>query len=278
MGVAMVTEETTVSIEKSQRLPPPGLLWHYTTIDVLEHFLQGEIAFSHYKFLNDDSELLYGRQLLQEIFDGLKSEGLKDFIRGELVDGLVTDVYMFCLSRDGDNLYQWRSYTPQGGIAVAFDRRKLHYAVQEGFKGEKWDLVSRNISGMLMPCRYRDDFVKRVVLRLNQRSNNRHGACCDGCIYIEKIMKVLLSQKNPSFREEQEERFLVIDAPRSEVTIINKKPRILVHDQGIAKSISCVRLSPHGDRERNKLFLEILRDKYELDFKIEQSISSYNGR
>ena len=91
-------------------------------------------------------------------------------------------------------------------------------------------------------------------------------------------MKVLLSQKNPSFREEQEERFLVIDAPRSEVTIINKKPRILVHDRGIAKSISCVRLSPHGDRERNKLFLEILRDKYELDFKIEQSISSYNGR
>ena len=273
----MVTE-TTGSVEGPQRIPPPGLLWHYTTIDVLDHFLQGEIAFTHYKFLNDDSELSYGRQLLQEIFDGLENEGLKDFIRGELVDGFVTDVYRFCLSRDGDNLYQWRSYTPQGGIAVAFDRRKLHYAVQEGFKGEKWDLVSRNISGMLMPCRYRDDFVKRVVLRLNQRSNNRHGACCDGCIYIEKIMKVLLSQKNPSFREEQEERFLVIDAPRSEVTIINKKPRILVHDPGIAKSISCVRLSPHGDRERNRLFVEILRDKYELDFKIEQSISSYNGR
>ena len=277
----MVTE-TTVSIEEPQRLPLPGNLWHYTTIDVLEHFLQGEIAFTHYKFLNDDSELSYGRQLLQEIFDGLENEGLKDFIRGELVDGFVSDVYMFCLSRDGDNLYQWRSYTPQGGIAVAFDRRKLHYAVQEGFKGEKWAAVSRRISGMLMPCRYRDDFSKRVVLRLNQRSNKRQGACCDGCkgfgLYAEKTMKVLLSQKNPSFREEQEERFLVIDAPRSEVTIINKTPRILVHDPGIAKSISCVRLPPHGDGERNRLFVEILRDKYELDFKIEQSISSYNGR
>ena len=256
----MVTE-TTVSIEKPQRLPPPGILWHYTGVDVLEHFLQGEIAFSHYKFLNDDSELSYGRQLLQEIFDGLENEGLKDFIRGELVDGFVADVYMFCLSRDGDNLYQWRSYTPQGGIAIAFDRQKLYSAVQEGYKGEKWGSASKRISGMLIPCRYRDDFAKRVVLRLNKRSNKRHGACCDGCkefgLYVTKSMKVLLSQKNPSFREEQEERFLVMDVPRSEVTIINKKPRILVHDPGIAKSISSVRLSPHGDRECNKLLVEI---------------------
>ena len=278
----MITE-TSVSIEKPRRLPPPGSLWHYTTIDVLEHFLQGEIAFSHYKFLNDDSELSYGRQLLQEIFDGVESEGLKGFIRGELVDGLVADVYMFCLSRDGDNLYQWRSYTPQGGIAVAFDRRKLHSAVQEGFNGEEWGALSGKTSRMLIPCRYRDDFARRVVLKLNQRSNNnRNGACCDGCkgvgLYIEKTMKVLLSQKNPSFREEQEERFLVMDVPRTKVTIINKKPRILVHEPGIGKSISCVRLSPHGDKERNKLFVEILRDKYKLDFKIEQSSSSYNGR
>ena len=133
-----------------------------------------------------------------------------------------------------------------------------------------------------MPCRYRDDFAKRIVMRLNQKSTKQHGVCCGGCkelgLYIEKVMKILLSQKNPSFREEQEERFLVMNAPRCKVTMINMKPRILVHDPGIAKSISCVRLSPHGDRERNKLFVEILRDKYKLDFKIEQSYSSYNGR
>ena len=277
----MVTE-TTVSIEKPQRLPPPGSLWHYTTIDVLERFLQGEIAFSHYKFLNDDSELLYGRQLLQEIFDGLESEVLKQFIKS--VDDLVSDVYMFCLSRDGDNLYQWRSYTPHGGIAVAFDRRKLHSAVHDGVNNKEWVSSSgeKEITEMLMPCRYKDDFAKHIVLRLNQRSTKRHGVCCGGCkefgLYVEKVMKVLLSQNNPSFREEQEERFLVMNAPRSKAIMINMKPRILVHDPGIAKSISCVRLSPHGDRERNKLFVEILRDKYKLDFKIEQSSSSYNGR
>ena len=73
----MVTE-TTVSIEKPQRLPPPGILWHYTGVDVLEHFLRGEIAFSHYKFLNDDLELSYGRQLLRDIFDGVKDNAFKN--------------------------------------------------------------------------------------------------------------------------------------------------------------------------------------------------------
>ena len=49
VGVVMVTE-TSTSIEEPQWLPPPGILWHYTTIDVLERYLQGEIAFTHYKF------------------------------------------------------------------------------------------------------------------------------------------------------------------------------------------------------------------------------------
>ena len=87
-----------------------------------------------------------------------------------------------------------------------------------------------------------------------------------------------MSQKNPSFKEEHEERFLLTGVPREKVVVVNMKPRILVHNPGIAKSLSCVRLSPHGDRERNRLFVEILRDKYKLDFSIEQSCSSYNGR
>ena len=100
----MVTEITNDPLPL-KKLPPPGVIWHYTTIDALDRILREGIAFSHYKFLNDDSELSYGRQLLREIFDGLKDEGLKKFIEGKIVDELVSDAYLFCLSRDGDNLY-----------------------------------------------------------------------------------------------------------------------------------------------------------------------------
>lgn len=117
------------------KLPSPGIIWHYTTIEAFDCILREGIAFSHYRFLNDDSELSYGRQLLRDIFDDLKDEELKKFIEGQIVDELVADSYLFCLSRDGDNLYQWRSYTPHGGIAVGFDRRELYSAMHCGLIG-----------------------------------------------------------------------------------------------------------------------------------------------
>ena len=194
---------------------------------------------------------------------------------------LTDDTYLFCLSRDGDNLYQWRSYTPQGGIAIGFDRRELYSAIQNGFAGQERTSASDKIVGMLVVCRYNDDVAKRVVERLNQRQTKNHG-CSDGCkgfgLYMMKVMRILFAQKNPSFMEEQEERFLVRGAPRAMVEIIKGKPRILVKDLGISKSIKCIRLSPHGDRERNQLLVEILRDKNKLTFQIEHSKSSYNGR
>ena len=53
-----------------------------------------------------------------------------------------------------------------------------------------------------MTCRYNDDFARRVVVRLNQTAKSHHGSCCDGCkgfgVFVEKFMKVLLSQKNVS--------------------------------------------------------------------------------
>ena len=265
-----------------EKLPPPGVIWHYTSTEVLEHFLEGEIAFSHYKFLNDDSELTYGRQLLRKIFDGLKNEGLKDFIEGELVDELVADAYLFCLSRDGDNLYQWRSYTPHGGIAVGFDRRGLYSALHSGLTGQEWTSIAGKINGMLLTCRYRDGFAKRVILRLNERSSIGNGVCYNGCkgfgLYVGKVMKTLLSQKNPSFREEKEERFILTGFPRDKVSIISGKPRIIVNCPELSRSISCVLLSPHGDYERNRLLVEIIRDKHGLSFPVEHSSSSFNGR
>lgn len=279
----MVTETTKKDILPATKVPP-GDLWHYTTIDVLECFLKGEIAFSHYKFMNDDAELSYGRQLLLEVFEGLKDESFKEFLGGKIVDELVENAYLFCLSRDGDNLYQWRSYTPHGGIAVGFDRQKLHSSLHDGFSKGEWAPYVAKVSGMLLSCHYRNDIAGRIIRKLNQRPtkckcNGGTISLCDGTfLLVEKVLKILLAQKNPSFKGEQEERIVLTGVPRENVVVINMKPRILVHYLGIAKSISCVRLSPHGDRERNRLFVEILRDKYKLDFKIEQSSSSYNGR
>ena len=97
-------------------------------------------------------------------------------------------------------------------------------------------------------------------------------------LFISIVFRILLSQKNPSFREEQEERFLLLGVPREKVAIISGKPRIVVKDSSIPNAISCVRMSPHGDNKRDRLLVEIMRDKYGLKFPIEHSNSSFNGR
>ena len=55
--------------ERFSRLvkPAKGYLWHYTSLDVLEFFLKDEIAFTHYKFLNDDEEIECGIRLLKKM-------------------------------------------------------------------------------------------------------------------------------------------------------------------------------------------------------------------
>lgn len=148
--------------------------------------------------------------------------------------------------------------------------------------GEAWSSIAGKINGMLLTCRYNDDFARHVVARLNQAMKSQHGSCCDGCkgfgVFFEKFMKVLLSQKNPSFREEHEERFILMGFPRDKVEIIKGKPRIVVKGSSITKAISCVHMSPHGDSERDRLLVEMLRDKYGLKFPIVKSNSSFNGR
>ena len=263
-----------------KKLPPPGVLWHYTTIDVVEYFLRGEVAFSHYKFLNDNAELQHGKDLLCRIAVKTKNEGLKRLTDSDWFDQFE-DAYLFCLSRFGDNLYQWRSYTPHGGVAIGFNRRDLLKAI---YDGAAIAVKSADIKPpcRLLTCRYDDVFAEKVVARLSARKSGQclcNGVACKNFgLYLAKMQRIVLAQKNPSFEEEHEERFLIMGKLRKQVQVVKGKPCIIVSNPEIGRAITCVRLSPHGDRKRNKLLVEMLKDKHDLTFNIEESSSSYNGR
>ena len=273
----MVTEETENPLPL-KKLPPLGVIWHYTSVDVFERILMGELAFSHYRFMNDSAEIEYGRQLLERIEQ--EDSSLDKIVSDDLFKkiNLFKNVYMFCLSRDGDNLYQWRSYTPKGGVAIGFCRPDLFSAIQDYMRRHKW--LAHSMFD-LCRCHYSEKSVRKVVSSLAHKAKNKASLCsCDKNIslYMIKVLRVWLSQKNPSFKEEQEERFLIVEDKRDHIQIINGKPMIVLSDSRISKSISHVRLSPHGDKEHNRLLVEILREKYGLSFSIEESNSSYNGK
>ena len=96
-------------------------------------------------------------------------------------------------------------------------------------------------------------------------------------LLFERAMRILLTQKNSTFAFEEEERFLLQGSLRLKIEFIAGKPRIVLRNSGISKAIKTVRLSPHGDVKRNRLLVEMMRDKYGLKFDIDQSKSSYNG-
>jgi hypothetical protein len=94
--------------------PAKGYLWHYTSVDVLEFFLKGEIAFTHYKFLNDDEEIECGIRLLKKMAEEENSDLFKNgvvenpyFLLMDLMI-LICSVYlkMVITYINGDRIHQ----------------------------------------------------------------------------------------------------------------------------------------------------------------------------
>ena len=130
------------------------IIWHYTSMDVFTKMMLGETGLyaTHIRFLNDSSEFRYGLELIKDYMDeerfGTQSqkhnsytEQFYNFICQQLgmkqlnlvmnILEKVNDIYVTCFSRDCDSLYQWRCYTPQGGVALGFSRKALRTIILE---------------------------------------------------------------------------------------------------------------------------------------------------
>ena len=263
--------------------PCEGDLWHYTPLGSLEYFLKGEVAFSHYKFMNDDEEIEFGINFLKRISEDEDSKLFKKVFLNNpyFTSSIMQDAFLFCLSRNGDSLYQWRSYTPSGGIAISFDKVVLFDCFRNAIINNS-ELLEIVDDLKCARCRYTEDVTRQVMLRLaknyeTEEAKGSSGSYKELGYFIAKTLRILLTQKNPSFELEEEERFFIHGSLRSKVEFIAGKPRIVLRNPDIAKAIKTVRLSPHGDVKRNRLLVEMMRDKYGLQFDIDQSKSSYNG-
>ena len=281
--------EVVVERAKKRRIPNNGLIWHYTSMSVLENFLQGKIALTHFRFLNDSKDLEYGLDLLRSLAQRSNNQHLRAaVIENEYADVLTKgDSYLFCLSQASDSLYQWRSYAPRGGVAIGFRCADLYNALFDAVDDPKNQFTHAELS--FLKCRYDDKSVARLINKLSKRIDAENAKrpsdlmslfkCeCTACsLFAGALMKVMLTQKNPSFSEEKEERFLLSGQMRHHVEILGEKPRIVFQSPAMATSIGEIKLSPHGDTVRNKLLTEMLRDKYNLQFDITESKSTYNG-
>ena len=122
-----------------EELPPPTL-YHYTDVRGLHGILESNsLRASAAYYLNDSSEIEYGRKLLidelktwfdlnkdGEGFASLVLAGiLATFSAEESKISRASNIYVSCFCEEDDVLSQWRAYGQKGGYSLGFDTNRL---------------------------------------------------------------------------------------------------------------------------------------------------------
>ncbi len=197
-------------------MPDEDILYHYTDANGLIGIVgKRELWATNILHLNDSSEFTHAldmatEQLRSEEYSTSKwdtkafSELLKD---SESLLQMGPDLpFVFSLSRNGDQLSQWRAYCPKGnGFSIGFRRSQLKYLNDEsGFR--------------LVRCVYRDHekqklirhtarFVDRIYrMPIGFRTSIEHAAALRRA--YERSWLRLAALKHPGFVEESEWRLV----------------------------------------------------------------------
>lgn len=187
----------------------PQTLYHYTTREGLVGILSSGTAWAtSIRFLNDASEYTYAQsrfvEMLREIqgqVPPLHEEELEETIRQ--LSGLTPHLFVFCLSRKGDLLSQWRAYgQPGNGYSIGFDAPAVDGIIRQR-RGMQLAAVSYD-------PRQQRDLLNRVGNEAFRRSRSGSDdprafrkALCDIFLDVAPIIK------DSAFTEEDEWRLVL---------------------------------------------------------------------
>jgi len=294
---------------------PDITLWHYTSPAVLWKMLSGEFYATHYRFMNDSAEIVHGLMVYKRFLEDEKSLADLQFVINDLQK---RDFFLWCFSEDQDNLYHWRSYTPQGGFSIGFSHNEMcdllnnieydveklkdgsfpnYHLVQCQYKTEDDIAVfiseataefkkaiedlSADDKSLLDQAvsKTKSDHFSGAIKFLNEKSPTLLSLLRDRFFVAFELQAQCPVFKNPSFEVESEHRLVVTGGDlRTQIEYIGNKPRIKIPLPELAKCIKGVCVSPHGDVEQNHLLAEIAKERFGLDFKIHESESTFNGK
>ncbi len=205
----------------------PQLLWHYTTFAGLQGIITGsELFASSLAYLNDTTEFQYTTRRVSILLD-TSGVALGDLVRGlgfDNVNTLVKEmftrlrgqgIYAMCLSREPDDLSQWRSYTPQPpGFALGFHPHELEaHANAIGFSLESCkypstDELDAEVKAALgAATKGMDEEKAKLPMPTPQKELVAFKEKWAVSI-IAKIIEIAVTRKHPKFAAEKEVRLI----------------------------------------------------------------------
>lgn len=203
------------------------LLYHYTNLEGLKGIINSRsIWFTHASTLNDPTELKYGKQLILNSIEKVNSN-IKDRNIKELLDGLTTNIsafdtvlyhtYVACFCKSENLLSQWRSYAAQGGgynLGLRFKTDTKFYHASDKSKEETHVILRKMIYDVEEQKQLVMDYISSITSSAEAYLKKPHPVS-DGWGYIAAMESVnilfdlMLSFKNPVFREENEWRLII---------------------------------------------------------------------
>lgn len=273
---------------------PPPKLYHYTSGESLIEIIETQCLYATERsYLNDPEEFHWGLSALRESFSS--NVGNKYFAKyikqmNIALDRLDKDslpMFVLSLSANPDLLSQWRAYADNGkGVAIGLDGKVLRD--RAGFdefiwQGDSLDAMPKNLcfSYHLLPIIYDKESRRRTLRKfldaayLHWQSLNKIlGLKSDvpklfKSFFQLRVRELLLSFKNPGYKEECEWR--IIATPTS----INEKIKYRYSSLGVTPfvrlnlapknelpnlrlPISKIRIGPNSPAKNNSLGIEML--------------------
>jgi hypothetical protein len=189
----------------------PDFLYHYTDAGGIDGILNSKtIWFSNFEFLNDSQEFIYARDFMMERLRYIERTSIDERERSlaghlhALNHGRARVFFVFSLCLEGNQLSQWRAYTPRtGGYAI-------------GFRGEWLNTLAMECGATLVPVRYGNEVLMELFEVLfaacleswDDSAEGNNLTAIDG-MFLTAMSEVAVFCKHEVFREEAEWRMIV---------------------------------------------------------------------
>jgi hypothetical protein len=257
----------------------PPILYHYTSGSAALNIIKtGALWATHSWYMNDSSELEFGRGVYLDVIERLKNldhhERFREFLdSSDIVTVLMrySTAFACCFSAAENQLSQWRAYSALGtstGYSLGFDPTGLKQLTFRGkalllmkvFYGpnEQRDIVERVLAAITVHLeRLEEEVVNEDWFELLS-------------FIIRWLQVVVIGLKRPDFREEREWRLVYSTFGLADPTELNYR----TSETGVV--VPYCELRGPESLPLTKVIIGPTREKDIASFSFEQVLKKYN--
>ena len=306
-----------LNCKDNKNLIPTTMLWHYTSISLLNEFLKPEAKLyaSHFAYVNDTQDCRVATKILTKVMGeriqwwrGAMQMAAFENLANEIDRGFFMPRFISCFSRAEDDLSQWRGYAPVRGVSIGFDEDALRAAIgtyilyparivlQDCFYKTQQEL---NEEVNKTDVDIKEDLEKRACYRDFLNSYNDNGLIKEAKYTKEETARLVerferewqdslhkaeesIFWKHSAFAAEKEVRLAVMFdgmLPVRNIDVVGDIPRVAVPLKCPMNSlIRRIVIGPSVCSSQDELLAMTLVRKYCLEVAVSKSPMPYRGR